>query len=477
MTSLPHWLKSFGVGGKSEFLARWMDRLVELLKIPPPETKQLLRRITIMERNLVLPIKTAGVAMILHSFYFSPWFGEVLSELEIAVDYMQAFLLVYISFNVVLAGVLLAMRWVPVAVVEWAVFVGSLVDGIFVAALTLFTGGYDSILYWLFLALIVRTSVSVPRGTSQLMLNLTLSACYVVAGAIDINIAQNLSDTARPLMELPENPTEPHLLRMFLLLLMTLCCYAVQVLLEKQRQAEEEAHEFGMREGQLQSAGRLAAEFVHQMKNPLAIINNALFSLQKALKEGRGAAEQIAIIREEIERSDRIITQVMGYAQLSEGRVEKLSVTDELDRAIAQVFPKGTQYRVQVHRDYASNFPPFLMLRRHVSDTFVNLLQNAREALDGKGGNIFVQARLLKDFSTQISIGDDGPGIPADKRERIFEAYYTTKEKGTGLGLATVKHNVEIYGGQVRVESELGKGTRFILLFPARTLVRLDRQL
>jgi signal transduction histidine kinase len=258
---------------------------------------------------------------------------------------------------------------------------------------------------------------------------------------------------------------------------MTLCCYAVQVLLEKQRQAEEEAREFGMREGQLQSAGRLAAEFVHQMKNPLAIINNALFSLQKALKEGRGATEQIRIIQEEIERSDRIITQVMGYAQLSEGRVEKLSVIEELDHAIAQVFPKGTQYRVQVHRDYGSNFPPLLMLRRHVADTFVNLLQNAREALDGKGGNIFVRARLLKDYSTEISIGDDGPGIPPDKRERIFEAYYTTKEKGTGLGLATVKHNVEIYGGQVRLESELGKGTRFILLFPARTLVRLDQQI
>jgi signal transduction histidine kinase len=390
---------------------------------------------------------------------------------------MQAFLLLYISFNVLLAGVLFAMRWLPLALVEWAVFVGSLVDGIFVAALTLFTGGYDSILYWLFLALIVRTAVSVPRATSQLMLNFTLSACYVVAGAIDINIAQNLSETARPLMELPDNPTEPLLLRMILLLLMTLCCYAVQVLLEKQRQAEEEAREFGMREGQLQSAGRLAAEFVHQMKNPLAIINNAAFSMHRALKDGRGVSEQIRIIQEEVERSDRIITQVMGYAQLSEGRVEKLSVTEELDRAIAQVFPKGAQYRVQLHRDYASNFPPLLMLRRHVADTFVNLLQNAREALDGMGGNIFIQARLLKDFSTEISIGDDGPGIPTEKREKIFEPYYTTKEKGTGLGLATVKHNVEIYGGQVRVESELGKGTRFILLFPPRALMRFDRQI
>lgn len=462
------------------FLIRWTDRVVELLKIPPPETPQLIRRITIMERNIVLPIKLAGIAMIVRSFYFSPWFGIVLTELDIAIEYTRIFLLVYISFNVLLSFIILGINRMPLALVEWAVFIGSLMDGIFLAALTLFTGGFDSVLYWLFLALIVRSAVSVPRATSQLMLNLTLSVYYVVAGAIDINIAQNLNERVPGLggglMEVPDNPTEPLLLRLILLVLMTLCCYAVQVLLEKQRQAEEEAREFGMREGQLHSAGRLAAEFVHQMKNPLAIINNAAFSLQRALKEGRGASEQIRIIQEEVERSDRIITQVMGYAQLSEGRVEKLSVTEELERAIAQVFPKGTQYHVKLHRDYASNFPPLMMLRRHVSDTFVNLLQNAREALDGKDGNILVQARLLKDFSTEISIADDGPGIPSDKREKIFEAYYTTKEKGTGLGLATVKHNVEIYGGQVRVESELGKGTRFVLLFPARALMRFDRR-
>ena len=57
-----------------------------------------------------------------------------------------------------------------------------------------------------------------------------------------------------------------------------------------------------------------------------------------------------------------------------------------------------------------------------------------------------------------MTVGDDGPGIPPDRREQIFEAYYTTKEKGTGLGLATVKHNVELYGGTVRIESELEKG-------------------
>ena len=99
------------------------------------------------------------------------------------------------------------------------------------------------------------------------------------------------------------------------------------------------------------------------------------------------------------------------------------------------------------------------------------MLQNAREALGTHGGNVWVGARLHEDHSIEVSIRDDGPGIPADKLAQIFEAYYTTKEKGSGLGLATVKHNVELYGGSVRVESELGKGARFVLLFPAKTLM------
>jgi signal transduction histidine kinase len=274
-----------------------------------------------------------------------------------------------------------------------------------------------------------------------------------------------------------EGPAEPLLARLTLLLLMSVCSYGLQVLLERQRKAEEEAREFALREGQLHAAGRLAAEFAHQIKNPLAVINNAAYSLQRALKQGRSVgAEQVQIIQEEVERSDRIITEIMGYAQLSEGRVEKVSVIEELEHAIERVFPPAAGYPVQIHREYGPEFPPLLMLRRHVSETFINLLQNAREALDGQGGHVFVRALCHSDYSIEVSIGDNGPGIPADKREQIFEAYYTTKAKGTGLGLATVRHNVELYGGTVRVESELGKGARFILIFPARTLMKLAQQ-
>jgi signal transduction histidine kinase len=515
-------LRHYGIRDLAKAVVRFPSRAVELLRIPAPVAAQLTDRITTLERDIILPIKVAGIAMLLYSFYFKRgWIvGKELGALEIAVEATQYFLWLYIAMNVVVAGLLLGMRRLPLPLVQWGVFAMILVDGIFLSALVALTGGYDSILYWLFLALIVRGAVSVPRATSQILLNLTLTACYVMAGVINIYVVRSLADEARfnatneasprhaPAairdLAIPDvrprtsgsaadNPDETTrenselygpsdnlaqtlTLRLALLLLMTVCCYGVQVLLERQRRAVEEEREFAMREGQLRSAGRVAAEFTHQIKNPLAIINNAAFSLQRALKQGKTvSAEQIRIIQEEVEHSDRIITQIMGYAQLSEGHVERLNLIEEMEQAITQVFPPAAAYPVRIHRDYTDEFPPMFMQRRHLLDTFVNLLQNAREAIGDNGGNVFLRAQCHADYSIEVTIRDDGPGIPPDKQERIFEAYYTTKQKGTGLGLATVKHNVELYGGSVRVESALGKGAQFVLIFPARALIKLAR--
>ncbi len=456
--------------------APYLADFISLLAIRTPDAAQLMRRIQLMERNIILPLKAAGIAMLLQTFYSSPWIGIVSSTLDVAVESVQYFLWFYILANVAAAAVLMAMHRVPLGLVMWAVFVISLVDGIFLGALTLVTGGYDSILYWLFVGLIVRVAVSVPRATSQLMLNFTLSACYLMAGWVDHQVSELLDETSRRALDLSDpvqNPAENLLLRLSLLLLMTGACYSVQALLERQRQALEEAREFAAREGQLRSAGRLAAEFAHQIKNPLAIINNALYSMQRALNQGRtDVHEQVEIIQEEIGRSDRIITQLMGYAQLSEGRVEKLDVLEELEYSIERVFPPAAGYAVRIERDLAPDLPPLLMLRRHLRETFMNLLQNAREALGEQGGTVRIRASCEADYAVEVAIADTGPGIAPDKQERIFEAYYTTKEKGTGIGLATVKHDVELYGGKVRLESELGKGACFIVNFPAKTLVK-----
>jgi len=431
-------------------------------------------RLQTMERDIVLPVKAVFVGILVYNFIFSRWFEDVALTRSVAHQVVVRFFLIYLLLNVAVAFILVFARKISPLLVQRVIFTASFVDGLFLAALTFVTGGFDSLLYWLFPGLIVRNALSSPLAVPQIILNLSAIFCYLLAGVLDVAIADELLDFEELGRGGTENPTEPFLLRLFVLLLMAACCYGIQVLFEKQRQAEEEAREFSSRQAQLRSAGRLAAQIAHQIKNPLGIINNAAFSLQRGIQEGKGAGlQQVQIIREEVERSDRILTKLMGYAQLAEGKVEKLHVTEELDRAIAEVFPSAAKYEVKIERDYSLHLPRLLMQRGHLSEILVNILQNAREAMGGKG-SIKVDARPGRDNSVQISISDNGPGIPEEKLDKIFQPYFSTKEKGTGLGLSIVKHNTEIYNGSVRVESGLGKGTRFILHFPTRTFMKLQ---
>ena len=266
----------------------------------------------------------------------------------------------------------------------------------------------------------------------------------------------------------PADASEVLSVRTLLLLLVAVCGYGAQLLVERQHQTELEAGEFQLREGQLRSTGRLAAEIAHQLKNPLAIINNTTFSLQKAVNSNREDIPRLAgIIREEVERADRILNQVMNYGRLAEGVVEKLDASVELDAVIKEVLPEPAGFKIKVSRSYAKGLPPVMMQRAHLREALANLLTNARDAL-GERGEIKVQTRSTSNDSVEIVVEDNGPGIPDDQLSRIFEAYFTTKAKGTGLGLAIARNNVELYGGQVSVDSDLGIGSRFTLFLPTR---------
>src|SRR6476661_6707092 len=101
---LRQWLEGRRSGKWPEFLLRFFQRLVALVKIPPPASPQLERRIRIMERDIVLPIKAAAIAMLLHSFYFTPWIGIASSNLDVAVESTQYFFWLYVGVNAVVAA-------------------------------------------------------------------------------------------------------------------------------------------------------------------------------------------------------------------------------------------------------------------------------------------------------------------------------------------------------------------------------------
>lgn len=506
--------------------------LASLFKAPEVSPEQQADRIRFMERDVCLTIKVIVLSALAYFLLFSDWFEGVPALGETDIETVRSAFRAYLAANVIIGAVLLAMDYLPVMWVQWAVFVINIVDGAFVSLLLVTSGGLESTIYWVFLVLVIRNSVSITGVRLQIAVNLFIILCYLFAGLLDLTlhelkwgqdntnmdssstlamltttrtptnaagITTNVPDTSpkagaprgkrrvsRPdtgdqQLEVGQamllaitgladrNALQSLMSRVLLLLLLAVSCYGINVLADLQLQAQDEAHEFAIRQEQLRSTGRLAAEIAHQLKNPLSIINNAAFSLQKSLGDAKPAAlQQIEMIREEVGRSDRILTELMGYAQLAEGRVERLEVREEVDLAIQRAFPSALQHEVKLTINCAKNLPPLLMQRAHLREALVNLLANARDALNSKG-RIDVSVRLDERGSVVIAITDDGPGIPDYQREHIFEPYFSTKEKGTGLGLAIVRHNTEIYGGKATVESTLGKGTTFTLVFPAKT--------
>lgn len=394
-------------------------------------------------------------------------------------------LVAYILINVPAAFLLLRPKTVGLRLrhIQGIILVISSLDAIFVASLTYLTEGFASIVFWLFPGLILRNSMSLPLARPQLLLNMLTVLLYITAGTLDLSnnyavtVDERIPERSVVYHASGSGPAEPFLLRIALLILLTVCCYGLQVLLEKQRQTEEDAHELTTRQQQLDVAARLAAQIAHQIKNPLGIINTTIYNLERSLRIGKkGAAEhQLEMIREEIARADQVITRLMGYAQLKEGRVEKLDVVEEIERVLHEVFPPAARYSTQIVREFSPDLPSLWMQRQHLGDIFSNILLNAREALFGQG-EIRITAEVQPGGDAVcVTIADNGPGIPAERVNQIFQPYFTTKDKGSGLGLAIVKQNMSLYGGTVRVESEPGRGSRFLLNFPIRALTKIPQ--
>ena len=240
----------------------------------------------------------------------------------------------------------------------------------------------------------------------------------------------------------------------------------------KLQQAQEEAR----RSERLAALGQMSAGLAHEIRNPLGVIKGSAEMLQQKLGESNPLAGELAgYISIETNRLSALGTRFLDFARPLHSELTPQDITSVLDRAMHDVAMthKEEGASVRVERQYQQNLPLVPLDESLSEQAFVNLIQNAYDAMSGGGGTLRVLAARAKSANqagVEVRIEDTGPGIPDELREQIFNPFVTTKKTGVGLGLSIVSRIIDGHHGSIRLESGL-KGAGFVMFFPVNAEV------
>ena len=215
----------------------------------------------------------------------------------------------------------------------------------------------------------------------------------------------------------------------------------------------------------LASLGQLAAGLAHEIKNPLAGVRGALELLRDdADAPSRDIYDQMLA---ELDRVNATIHALLNFARPSRPNRVPTDIAALLDSAARLLRPTLQRRKITLDVLAAPDMAPFSLDPSQVRQVLVNLVTNAAAAVTENGRVEMRAASLPTGDGIVLAVSDNGPGIPADALERIFEPFYTTKFSGTGLGLSIVRSLVEQHGGRVEVSSSEGSGATFFVVLPA----------
>jgi len=221
----------------------------------------------------------------------------------------------------------------------------------------------------------------------------------------------------------------------------------------------------------LAAVGRLAASIAHEVNNPLEAIKNSLFIL-KTGKDEASNARFMDIALKETERVSHIIRQMLGFARRSEA-MEWVDVNQLLEETLVLVEKKFKQTNIALISDFDRELPRVHAMPDQLRQVFLNLVINAQQAIE-RNGKITIKTKRHSPWvqpSISIEISDSGPGIPEADLERIFEPFFSTRKKGTGLGLWVTQDIILHHGGKIDVTSRQGSGTTFKIILPLESPV------
>jgi signal transduction histidine kinase len=226
-----------------------------------------------------------------------------------------------------------------------------------------------------------------------------------------------------------------------------------------------------MQTERLAAIGQTVAWLSHSIKNILQGLRGGADAVELALKRGdlKLANEGWPILTRNLNRIYGLTLNMLAYSKQRELDIELVSLSRLIEEAAQLVGGLCDRKRVGLLLDLADDVPPIPLDPDAVHQALVNLLTNALEAAPPKTGVITVRTRYLPDrHEAQITVVDNGPGIPADRHDEVFEAFWSTKgQRGTGLGLAVTRKIVQEHGGAVTLESGEGQGAAFTITLPS----------
>lgn len=216
----------------------------------------------------------------------------------------------------------------------------------------------------------------------------------------------------------------------------------------------------------LSALGRMAAGIAHEINNPLGgILLYGSNMLKKAPTEGP-IKEGLEIIVQEALRCKTIIRELLEFSREREPKVVLTNITNVIEKALSILENEFRLRHIRLEKHLSRQVPNILIDVNQIEQVFVNLFLNAMEAME-EGGTVTIRSCVsLNQDAINIEISDTGCGIPPEHMDKIFEPFFSTKPKGTGLGLAVTYGIVQKHGGHIHASSQPKQGTQFMLGFP-----------
>ena len=241
-------------------------------------------------------------------------------------------------------------------------------------------------------------------------------------------------------------------------------CIIERVQLEENQQAQ--FNHLATQMDKMSSLGRMAAGIAHEINNPLAGILLYSSNLSKKVPQGDPLEEGLKIIIKETQRCKTIIQGLLEFARDQAPQKVPANINDIMESALGIVENEFHIRHIHTEIYLAKDMGNTLLDENQIEQVFINLLLNAAHAVE-ENGRVTVQSTVdLGQKRIQVEIADNGCGIEADNIKKIFEPFFSNKVNGTGLGLAISYGIVKNHQGDIRVFSEPGKGTRFVIDFP-----------